>query len=115
MQELSDNDILSYLMSSEINEGFTSEEFKFLLFKFRYFYRLTHSKNESLKYQIDNLANEINSLSEQKKIEIKNLISQNQQLEIKYNSLINKKLTWRERIKGKIIIKEDETNGIQKI
>lgn len=115
MQELSDNDILGYLMSSEFNEGFTLEEFKFLLIKFRYFYRLTHSKNESLKYQIDNLTNELNSLSEQKMNEVKKLISEKQLLESKYNKLANRKLTWKERIKGKIIINEDETNGIQKI
>ena len=112
VQDFSDNDILNYLMVSEFNEGLTPDEFKFLLYKFRYFYRLNHGKTESLKYEIEKLASENYSISEINKNQIAGLNFEKQNIENKYNNLVNRKLTWKERIKGKIIIKEDEINRI---
>lgn len=112
VQDFSDNDILNYLMVSEFNEGLTPDEFKFLLIKFRYFYRLNYGKTESLRVDIDKLKEQNYSIIETNKVHIKNVNSEKQNIENKYNKLVNRKLTWKERIKGKIIIKEDEINRI---
>lgn len=114
MQNFSDIDILNYLMTSEFNEGLTPDEFKFLLSKFRYYYRLVYAKSESLNISVDKLTNDFKSLKEQNDINIKNLNSEKEKVEMRYKELVNKKLTWKERIKGKIIIKENEVDGIQK-
>ena len=112
VQDFSDNDILNYLMVSEFNEGLTPDEFKFLLYKFRYFYRLNHGKTESLKVSMDKLKDENHSIAETNKMQINGVNSEKQNIENKYKKLVNRKLTWKERIKGKIIIKEDEINRI---
>jgi len=44
--------------------------------------------------------------------EIDNLNTEIWRSEKKYNQLINRKLTWKERIKGKIIIQENEIRRI---
>ncbi len=61
VQDLSDTDILNYLMISEFNEGLSPDEFKFLLYKFRYFYRMSYGKNESLKIEVDKLKMDLES------------------------------------------------------
>lgn len=112
VQDFSDKDILNYLMVSEFNEGLTPDEFKFLLYKFRYLYRLSHGKTESLKYDIEKLSADNYSITETNKVQISGLNQEKQNIESRYNSLVNRRLSWKERIKGKIIIKEDEINRI---
>ena len=112
MQSFSEKDILDYLMTSEFNEGLTPDEFKFLLHKFRYHYRLTYGINQNLKIEIDDLKKKIeNNQNHTKKI-IDSVNYENLKSQERYNRLINRKLTWIERIKGKIIIKEDEIKRI---
>ena len=112
MQDFSETDILNYLMVSEFNEGLTPDEFKFLLYRFRYHYRLMSCKNENLKYEIDSLKSKLAENSNIYNLQSQNLINEKNKFEKSYNDLINKKLTWKERIKGKIILK-DEVNRIQ--
>lgn len=96
----SDDDILDYLMTSEfVEEDLNPDDLKELLFKFRYFYRLSHSKQTALQHQIDELNNKVDVISEK----IKKLEKEIEYRHQKYESLKSKKLTWRERIKGKII------------
>ena len=112
VQDLSENDIIDYLMTSEFNEGMTEEEFKFLLFKFRYHYRLLYARKESIKNDVDKFESELKSLREIYNKSNERFSIEKQNLENRYNNIINRKLSWRERIKGKIIIKEDEINRI---
>lgn len=108
VQDLSETDIMNYLMTSEFNEGLNPDEFKFLLYKFRYNYRLLYAKNESIKVKLEKLEMDLeaNKFSYQKNIN--DLNSKKEEVEIKYESLKNRKLSWKERIKGKIILKENE-------
>ena len=112
MQNFSETDILNYLMTSEFNEGLTPDEFKFLLYRFRHHYRLAYGMNERLKTESDG----VKKILEEKELCMKkiidNLNSEKASSEYKYNRLINRKLTWKERIKGKIIIQEDEIKRI---
>ncbi len=112
VQDFSENDILSYLMTSEFNEGLTGDEFKFLLLKFRYHYRLMYARNESMKIEVEKNQLDLHSTREIYNKNVNNFEKEKQKFENKYNNLLNRKLTWKERFKGKIIIKDDEINGI---
>ena len=99
-------------MTSEFNEGLTPDEFKFLLYRFRYYYRLAYGMNERLKTESEGVKKTLEEKEISMKKIIDNINSEKDKSEEKYNRLINRKLTWKERIKGKIIIKEDEIKRI---
>lgn len=105
---LEDSEILNYLMTSEFNEGLTPDEFKFLLFKFRYFYRLTNGKSDLLKTEIEGKIKELNDNKSVYAQQINDILVQKSKIENEYNFLKSRKLSLRERFSGKIIIKQDE-------
>ena len=108
MLNFSEEDLLNYLMTSDFNEGLSPDEFKFLLLKFRYNYRLTFMKNKTLLDQIDGMRNLI---SEKEKIFEQYRENHNKEkndLIERLDKFKNRKLSWRERIKGKIILNKDE-------
>ena len=113
ISELKDEDILDFLMNSEFEGDYSPEELKYLLIKWRYFYRGLHGKLTRVK---DDNEGEVKQLSE----EISNLKNQVMQLQVAtlsdketISSLKNRKLTWKERFTGEIITKKDEDSGIQ--
>lgn len=103
INELTDEQILEYLMTSDFIENYKPEEYKFLLHKFRYFYRILHGNHNRIKSD-----NEFNEL--QLKLEIDSLKKQLTNEQIKSADLQNqidlskveRKLTWKERWSGKI-------------
>jgi hypothetical protein len=107
MKELSDEEILQYLMTSDLNENFRTEEYKFLIFKFRDFYKILHGKHQLHKIQSERIITEFESSN---KI-LQNQISEN---EVQKNLAINalesipkqRKLTLKERFTGKITIRQ---------
>lgn len=105
INQLSENEILDYLMTSDFDEGLTPEEFKFLLKKFRNFYKLVNSRFTTQKDMIDKLGLDIECLKKQFETDTNELRSDMDRVELKYNTLLNKKLTWKERYKGIIIEK----------
>lgn len=109
MNKLSEKEILDYLMTSEFEEGLTPDEFKFLLKKYRYYYRLSIGKN-------DQLINEVNTLKKLKdegdKVYFNNIeILNNDKIRLTkcVDRMKKRNLTWKERFSGKIIDKENET------
>jgi hypothetical protein len=108
--ELSDEKILEYLITSDYIENYTPQEYKFLLMKFKYFYRLLHGKYTLDKGQKDQEIERLNSIIES----MKNTIYQEQ---VKSSELQNKidlskkerVLTLKERWQGKI--KQFDDNG----
>lgn len=96
---------LEYLLTSEFNEGLKPEELIDLLKKFRYEYRLLHSKNRQIEQEIDKL-----------NLEKENLKSLLYDIDSKYltkmatlednidilKTTLNKKLTLKERLLGKL-------------
>lgn len=107
ISELNDKEILEFLMTSDFEQEYKPEEFRYLLIKWRYFYRLLHSKLELHKSMSEG---EIKSLKEDLKNN-KELIFKIQSKSIENDdilkSLKNRKLTLRERLNGKIIIKNE--------
>lgn len=107
MKELSDEEILQYLMTSDLNENFRPEEYKFLIFKFRDFYKILHGKHQLYKSQCERQISDFQSSNN----ELQNRINQS---EIDKNLAINqlnsipnqRKLTLKERITGKITIRK---------
>jgi hypothetical protein len=108
ISELSDEDVLNFLMTSEFTDDYSPAELKYLLVKWRYFYRLSQGRNEQIKVKGEG---DIQQLENEKNI-LNNTISQ---LSFRIidkdkliNSLKNRKLTMKERWSGKIILTEDE-------
>ncbi len=107
INELNDEEIINFLMTSEFEENYKPEEFRYLLSKFRYFYRLLHGKNElnqnNSEFQIKKLTEITNDKDSQ--ITLLNLKNSDQQNLI--DSLKNRKLTLKERVTGKIITNDE--------
>ena len=108
ISELNDEEILELLMTSEFDGDLSPKELKYLLYKYRYFYRLLHGRLERIKTDnegiIENKNDKINSLNNS----VTNLQVENANKENIIHGLENRKLTWRERWTGKIITNKDE-------
>lgn len=106
--ELKDEEILDFLMTSEFEGDYSPEELKYLLVKWRYFYRLLHGQLERVKDDrlADNraLLAEIESL----KVQLNQVLSTKAKLEDDVQSMKTRSLTLKERLTGKIILKDDE-------
>ena len=110
ISELNDDDILDFLMTSEFEGDYSPTELKFLLVKWRLFYRVLYGNLERVK---------IDTLSEFESIngELDAKIQQNHMLMVRnadnenlINNLKNRKLTLKERLTGKIITKEEKSD-----
>jgi DNA repair protein RadC len=102
--ELTDEELMNFFLTSEFEDIFTAEEYKYLLHKFRFFYRLLNAKQQSLKHDSDTVKDELKNLKEyidriltEKNTEIEDLKKEN-------NEVVSRKLTFRERLMGKLII-----------
>jgi hypothetical protein len=106
ISELKDDDILDFLMNSELEGDYSPEELKYLLLKWRYFYRNLHGKLGRTK---DDSAGEISRLSNDI-ASLKNQVAQLQMDAVKneetISSLKNRKLSLKERMSGKITTKD---------
>lgn len=107
IKDLSENELLDYLMTSEFQEGLKPDEFRYLLYTFRNYYRVA-------KGQITTLNNEIdirNTTIDEIKITTEKIINQaTLEKDIAkgmLNDLYNRKLTLKERLSGKIINKNE--------
>lgn len=101
MSYLNEREIFDYLMSSDFNEGLNSDEFRFLLLKFRYNYRLLYTKNESMSYRIDNMKQELEEL----KLKMNRMNEEFNRIDSDLQNERSRRLTWKERILGKKNIK----------
>jgi hypothetical protein len=108
ISELNDEQILDLLMTSEFEGDLSPSEFRYLLTKWRYFYRVLHGRfervSDDLNFEIKCKENEISDIKQQNyKILVDCADKQNI-----IDLLKNRKLTIRERWTGKIIEKKDE-------
>lgn len=103
MKEISDEKIFEYLMTSDFIENYKPSEWKFLLLKSRSFYKnLRGSKERELENkekEIFELKNKINSLEENLTKEKMTSVELQNKIDL---SKKERKLTWKERISGKI-------------
>lgn len=102
---MTENDeILEYLMTSDFDENLTKSELKALLIKFREFYRYMYSVKDNRvidrDFKIKNFEQEIIHI----KKEIIKLSFDKSELENEKNLLKRRKLSFMERIRGKLDI-----------
>lgn len=108
MEAQSNKDILNYLMTSDFNEDYKPEHLKDLLRKFRNFYRVLYDKNKNIS---DSFLSENELLKKDLQRTEKLLDEEKRQvtiLEADYKKIVNRKLTLRERLSGKIILKDED-------
>jgi len=104
-KEMTDNEILEYLMTSDFNEeDLSNDDLKFLLKKYRNFYRILHGMNNRNIIYKDSIIKRLEEEIEKLKKELFMTKKLNAELEDKINNIRNKKLSLKERIYGKIII-----------
>lgn len=103
ISELNDEQILDLLMTSEFEVDLSPSEFKFLLKKWRYFYRLLHGRMErttdDLRFDLNSKNGEISNLKQ----EVYNLLVDNANKDNTIHLMKNRKLSLKERWTGKII------------
>jgi len=94
-----EGDIINYLMTVDFEDvEMTSEESKDLLNKFRYYYRKAHSETIQKTHEIGKLEKKITTC--ENKLDI--LEKEVEMGDVKFERLQRKKLSWKERISGKI-------------
>jgi len=112
ISELNDDEILDLLMTSEFENSLSPTEFKFLLKKWRFFYRMLHGRMDRVKddmdYKINMLKGEIEGLKGQNYEIMVDVAQKQDKIDVLKGVIKNRKLTWRERWTGKIITNEDE-------
>ena len=87
MRNWDDERILNYLMTSDFNDSVSPEDMKYLLSKFRYFYRIVSSKSMNIEVEKRNFEFEIDHLKKTKDAEIQNLNNINQDVTSKYKHI----------------------------
>jgi len=110
IKEIKDEELLDYLMNSDYEEDLNPDELKYLLSKWKYHYRLLHGKNtmlksESLSYK-DKYEKSVSEIDYTKKLLKKEI----NEYKTTIRKLKNRKLTWKERLTGKIKIIENNEN-----
>jgi hypothetical protein len=112
ISELKDDEILEYLMTSDINENLKPDDYKYLIFKFRYFYKILYGNFQLYKTNISSENNILNDSLDNTKKEL--LLTQiekaNLQNDIDQMSK-PRRLTWKERMSGDLIPKIKETTS----
>jgi hypothetical protein len=102
ISELTEEEILDFLMTSDFENEFKPDEFKYLLLKWRYFYRVIHGKYELLKtdssYDVSKLEENIKFLEKEITSLQTMLTEKNEDL----TQIKSRKLSLKERLSGKI-------------
>lgn len=106
ISELEDDQILEFLMTSDIIENYRPEDFKYLIFKFRSFYKILYGNFQLYKTNNEINVNNFNTDAENFKKQITSLQIEKANLENEIHQLKNtRKLTLKERLSGKTEIK----------
>lgn len=110
ISELNDEDILNFLMTSDFEGDYSPEELKYLLVKWRYFFRLFQGRSEQSKMSLED-----NLLKVEEQLEVKKKSEFDLQVKLAnkedyISSIKNRNLSWKERFSGKIITKDENKN-----
>jgi hypothetical protein len=107
LTNLTEEDIMNYLMTSEFTEGLTPDEFKFLLLKFRNFYRVSSGRIQLLKADIEAKDKEVDNTKQYSQKEISKFKEEAELAQSQLKKILERKLSWKERWHGKIIIENE--------
>lgn len=90
-------------MTSDFDDGLSPDQFKFLLLKFRNFYRLISCSVNLTRDRMEQAVTEKEEKVRECDLKIEEVNCEKSELINKLNAILSKKLTWKERILGKII------------
>lgn len=107
INELSEEEILDFLMNSEFIGDYSPTELKYLLSKWKFFYRMNIAKGEQAKYSYDSYIIDINDKNDKLELLNTELQIENTKLNDRIDLIKNKKLSLKERWFGKIIEKKN--------
>ncbi len=102
ISELKDDEILDFLMTSDFEGDYKPEELKYLLNKWRYFYRVLYTKTKTSHDDVTFELQKSNETIESLKNDIIKLQSDNANKQNIIDLNLNRKLTFMERLSGKI-------------
>lgn len=108
ISELKDDEILDFLMTSDFEDDYSPTELKYLLVKWRYFYRLKNGTLERISVDLEGKIQDLEEKvkeQEREKINLKIQLADSQNV---IDSMKNRNLSLKERWSGKIILKENE-------
>jgi hypothetical protein len=108
ISELKDDEILEFLMTSDFEGDYSPTELKYLLTKWRYFYRILNGRSDR---DVQKLEGDVQSLENQikaKDLQIGNLKSEIINKDDIITTMKNRNLTFKERWSGKIILNKNE-------
>ena len=106
-KNLSEQEVLDYLMTSDFNEGLTPDEYRLLLFQFRNFFRIISGKNELLKTELSGRDRVMDDLKRDFEKRFNETLTEKANVENKLMFNNNRKLSLKERWTGKLIIKNE--------
>lgn len=108
ISELRDDEILEFLMTSEFEDDYSPSELKYLLIKWRYFYRLQNGASERKSVDFEGKIQQLEIKIKNEELKNFNLSTQLTDKQNTIDSMKNRNLTLKERWTGKIILKENE-------
>lgn len=111
ISKLNDEDALNMLMTSEFEENYSPMEYKEMLVRYRYFYRILFSRLERMRDDNEFEMNQLRETLEMSEARVLGYEVLCVEKEEKINQLKNRRLTWKERLTGKIIT-DYEDKGI---
>lgn len=107
VKKLNDSDLIHYLLTTDFkNETLSSSEYKYLLDRFQTFYKTKLLLNNSLIEMNKKLKKEIDAYKKEPIKVVYDNRDEVEELRLKVHELSNRKLTFKERLLGKIYIKK---------
>jgi hypothetical protein len=108
INELTEEEILDFLMTNGLDGDYSPTELKYLISKWRYFYRLNLAKNEQNKHSYEGQIDILTKRVEELEYNNNELLIQNANKDNLIDSIKNRKLTFKERWFGEIITKNED-------
>ena len=108
ISELKDDEILEFLMTSDFEGDYSPTELKYLLTKWRYFYRILNGRSDRDVQKLEGDVQKLESKVKSNDLQIENLKKEIINKDDIITTMKNRNLTFKERWSGKIILKENE-------
>ena len=108
ISELRDDEILEFLMTSDFEGDYSPTELKYLLNKWRYFYRILNGVSDRDVQKLEGDLQTIENQIKTKDLQIGNLKNEIINKDDIITTMKNRNLTFKERWSGKIILNKNE-------
>ena len=108
ISELKDDEILEFLMTSDFEGDYSPTELKYLLTKWRYFYRILNGRSDRDVQKFEGDLQTIENQIKTKDLQIGNLKNEIINKDDIITTMKNRNLTLKERWSGKIILNKNE-------